>query len=152
MPTVAKVIDVPPAWMLYGIGAMVGLHLWLPGGWWLDLPWRRVGWLLVGIACVLMVSSMRRFLRVGTGLRPFAPVTTLVVSGAYRWTRNPMYLGMVVAMFGIAVLLGSLSPLAVPPLLLLLLDRRFVAREEVFLRQHLGAPYEEYCRQVRRWL
>jgi len=101
---------------------------------------------------VLVIASALRFKRVGTGVRPFSEATTVVASGAFRWTRNPMYLGMVAVTVGVAICLGSASPLLLPPILFLVLDRRFVRREEQFLREALGTAYEEYCGRVRRWL
>jgi len=144
--------EIPPLWLGVAIGAMGGLHRWLPIGTLLPHPWRNVGWLLIALAMVLLLSSFRRFRVAGTHLRPFRPVKALVVEGAFRWTRNPMYLGLVVVSLGVALCLGTISPLLVPPLLLLVLDRRFVRREEEFLRDSLGTAYDDYCERVRRWL
>ncbi|MCB9877806.1 MAG: isoprenylcysteine carboxylmethyltransferase family protein [Planctomycetes bacterium] len=145
-------LDSPPVWMAAVIGVMVLLHVQLPLARWVEMPWRRLGWIPLALALPAMLHSLIRFVAVGTGLRPFKPATTLVATGAFRWTRNPMYLGMVVCLAGIAVLLGTVTPLLGPPLLFLVLDRHFVRREEVFLRANLGEPYELYCQRVRRWL
>ena len=144
--------DVPPLWLLAALLAMLGLHLWLPIAVWLPSPWRHVGWLVLAASLATMLAALGRFHRVGTGIRPFSPVTALVCEGPFRVTRNPMYVGMVGAALGTAIAFGSLSPLVVPPLLWLVLDRRFVRREEAFLRQHLGPAYDEYRARVRRWL
>ena len=144
--------DIPPVWLLLTIAAMLTLHSFVPIAVWLTGPWRRLGWLVVACSVVLVVSNALRFKRAGTGVRPFSAATTVVVAGAFRWTRNPMYLGMVTATLGVAICLGSLSPLLLPPLLFLVLDRRFVRREEQFLQQALGTAYDEYCGRVRRWL
>lgn len=144
--------DIPPMWLLGGIVAMVALHVAAPIAVWLPRPWNHLGWILLALALAVMLSSLRRFRRAGTGVRPFSEVSRLVVEGAYRRTRNPMYLGLVGVTLGVAICLGTISPLVVPPLLFVVLDRRFVRREEEFLRRSVGTAYEDYCRRVRRWL
>jgi len=144
--------DIPPLWLLVAILIMLTLHFWLPVGRWLWPPWVHVGWLVLAAALWFMVRSVLGFCRAGTGVRPFSPVTALVENGPFRLSRNPMYVGIVGVAVGVAICLGTVTPLAVPPLLFVVLDRRFVRREEVFLRQHLGAAYDDYCARVRRWL
>ena len=63
-----------------------------------------------------------------------------------------MYLGLVVTTLGVAFCLGTISPWFVPPLLWFVFDRRFVRREETFLRREIGLEYDDYCQRVRRWL
>lgn len=144
--------DIPPMWHLAAILSMLALHYVAPVASWLAWPWTQLGWLVVAAALALMLTSLRRFHRVGTGVRPFSPVVALVDQGAFRWTRNPMYLGLVGSAVGVAICLGSLSPLVVPPLLFAVLDRRFVRREEAFLQGALGEAYDAYRARVRRWL
>jgi len=144
--------EIPPVWQVGAIGVMVALHFLWPVDVWIPRPWNYMGWAVIVVSLALQVSNLQRFRRVGTGLRPFDPVSQLVVEGAYRWSRNPMYVGLVVTTVGVAVCLGTVTPWFVPPLLWLVLDRRFVRREERFLRQEIGAEYEIYCQSVRRWL
>jgi len=92
------------------------------------------------------------FRRIGTGVRPFTPATALVARGPFRVTRNPMYVGMTTILVGLGIALGDVVPLLVPPLFALVIDRRFIRREEEFLADRFGAPYREFCRRVRRWL
>lgn len=79
-------------------------------------------------------------------------MATLVTSGVFRLTRNPMYVGLAAAYAGVAALLGSWWPLALLPLVLVAVDRLVIAREEPYLARALGAQYEAYRRRVRRWL
>lgn len=144
--------EIPPLWLLLSIAAMVALHLLAPIGTLLPWPWNLAGFGAVAAGIWLVVASAARFFRRGTDVVPFRNVTALVDEGAFRRTRNPMYLGLVGVALGAAIALGSVSPFAVPPLLFLLLDRRFVRREEQFLRERFGADYDAYCARVRRWL
>lgn len=144
--------DVPPLWFLGAVAVMVTLDRWWPLAAWPPTPWHHLGWLAVATSAALALPSVVGFRRAGTQIHPFRPVAALVVTGPYRITRNPMYLGLVTLTVGLALLLGSASPWVVPPMLWLALDRRFVRREEGFLRERLGAPYDAYCQRVRRWL
>lgn len=144
--------EIPPLWLLVAIAAMLALHFAWPLARVVPWPWTQFGWVLQAAAMVVMLAGLRRFVRIGTGVRPFSPVRGLVVDGPYRWTRNPMYVGLVAVTVGIALCLGTLSPWLVPPSLFAVLDRRFVRREEIFLREHFGDPYVAYCADVRRWL
>ena len=85
-------------------------------------------------------------------MRPFEPSTALVEDGPFRFSRNPMHLGMVLVLAGAFILLGSLSPLFVLPAFVWLLHTRFVVREEAHMERHFGDCYLDYKRRVRRWL
>jgi protein-S-isoprenylcysteine O-methyltransferase Ste14 len=78
--------------------------------------------------------------------------TALVQHGLYRWSRNPMYLGAVLLVAGVAVLLGSLSPLVVVIAFFVVLQEVFIRREERLLEQTFGERYRIYRTSVRRWL
>jgi protein-S-isoprenylcysteine O-methyltransferase Ste14 len=139
-------------WLAAALLAIWGCNDLLPGGRWLAAPWTHAGWAVMAAGTALGLSSIARFRRVGTGVVPFTPATALVLDGAYRWTRNPMYVALVAVAAGLAIKLPALTALAVPPLLWLVLDRRFVRREEVFLRERFGADFDAYCARVPRWL
>ncbi|MEO6596615.1 MAG: isoprenylcysteine carboxylmethyltransferase family protein [Planctomycetota bacterium] len=144
--------DIPPHWLLLALAAMVALHFFCPVAVFISPPEKYVGFLVILASIALLLNNALRFRRVGTGIRPFTEATVLVAQGAYRFSRNPMYVGLMGSTLGTAVCLGSVSPLVIPPLLFLVLDRRFVQREEVFLRQRFGAAFDDYCCRVRRWL
>jgi protein-S-isoprenylcysteine O-methyltransferase Ste14 len=92
------------------------------------------------------------FDRAGTTIKPFEESSALVTTGPFRVSRNPVYLGMVLGLLGVAVLAGSLSPFLVIPLFAVLIDRRFIQAEEAQLERTFGASYVAYKSQVRRWL
>ena len=78
--------------------------------------------------------------------------SALLTSGPFRWTRNPLYLGLAILLACFGVLLDSAWMLSLTPVLVLLLDRLVIAREELRLRAQFGEEYEAYTRGVRRWL
>lgn len=153
-PDVPGVIALPPLIYLAFLAAGVMLEAVLPTPWSDALrPARYVaGGLLVLAGVVLGALGTRRFRAAGTNIPPTLPATTLVVSGPYRWSRNPMYLAMTLIYAGIAVAAGSLWTLALLVPALLLIRNGVIAREEAYLERKFGEPYRLYKASVRRWL
>jgi protein-S-isoprenylcysteine O-methyltransferase Ste14 len=143
---------IPPVYGLAALVLMGVLHVFLPGMEFAAPGSRYVGIavMALGLAPILWASHL--FNRVKTGIVPFTPATFLVRDGPYRFTRNPMYLGMAVMLLGVAVFLDSLTPFAVVPLFVVLIDWRFIRAEEAMLEQAFGAAYLDYKAAVRRWL
>jgi protein-S-isoprenylcysteine O-methyltransferase Ste14 len=113
------------------------------------------GWLVVLIGAVIGVPCVWQFAWQGLGTpAPFDPPRRLVVSGPYRFVRNPMYLGMGIAMLGEALVFPRATHIVLLELAAVaLLASIFIALyEEPALRQMFGADYEAYCRNVRRWI
>ena len=142
----------PPVWFLASLIAMAALHFWLPVARLIPPPfhWLGLAPLIAGLA--LGFNAVGLFRRRQTGVVPFTPVTTLVTTGPYRFTRNPMYLGLVLALFGIATLLGTLSPWFVIPLFAAWIHRRFILQEEAMLEERFGDEYATFKQRVRRWI
>lgn len=142
----------PPVFFLAALLAMAGLHHFLPERRWLTPPTTYVGGLggLGGI--ILAVVSSRLFDRRGTTIKPFEESTSLVTDGPLRWSRNPMYLGMVIVLLGCAALLGTLWPVLVIPLFFWLITSRFIVHEERMMEQVFGDEYRAYRRRTRRWI
>lgn len=141
---------------------LVGLLLaaaawWLsPDGWWGDASLLRqtlAGALaLAGLA--LDLTSVAAFVRERTTVNPLRPTrtTALVIAGAYRFTRNPMYLGMALLLAGWAVLLGSWVSVAAPVVFVAFITRFQIVPEERAMAARFGQDYRAYCQRVRRWL
>jgi protein-S-isoprenylcysteine O-methyltransferase Ste14 len=150
-PAISRVL-LPPLWFLIALVVEVALGRWLPLDRWLP-PWLRlVGVVFVGVGVVLAVWARGLFKRSGTGVRPFSPSTQLVAEGPYRFTRNPMYLGLTLMLLGTALLTGALSPFLVPPLFMILITALFIRYEEAHMHATFGADYDAFKRKVRRWL
>lgn len=115
-------------------------------------PYRYAGIALMALAIALIGWAALLFRRAGTGIVPFSPATALVVRGPYRFTRNPMYLGMAGILLGAAILMGSLTPFIVIPAFMALIADRFIAPEEALLERAFGSAYLDYKANVRRWL
>ena len=108
--------------------------------------------LLLGLAVVS--AGVFEFRRRKTTMSPFSPERTasVVSSGIYRWTRNPMYLGMALALFGVAVWQANLFGLAAVLLFCAYLTRFQIVPEERMLLKLFGEEFAAYMNQVRRWI
>ena len=116
--------------------------------------WRTAGVLLIAAGVLVAVLGVLEFRRAGTTVNPMSPerASNVVTSGVYRWSRNPMYLGMASVLAGLALAVGSATGLLVTAGFCAYLSRFQIAPEERRLLEVFGEPYARYLRQVRRWL
>jgi protein-S-isoprenylcysteine O-methyltransferase Ste14 len=151
-PDHAQVAFPPP------VGLLLALGLGFLGQWWIPLPFlpqgisRAAGTTLLGGALLLFVWAVWTLLSKGAEIRTHRPSDRIVTTGPYRFSRNPIYLAMVLLTTGAAVRANSLWFLVTAAVLALLLHRGVVLREERYLERRLSAPYLEYKRRVRRWI
>lgn len=123
------------------------------------LRWRHVThlsqWVGVGVALtglMLIGVTLALFRRHRTRPEPWEPASALIAEGPYRFSRNPMYLGMAVAAVGIAIFFDSIAALALLAGVVLVIDRWVIAREEAYLARRFGDEFEAYRKRVRRWI
>lgn len=147
----AGVIAPPPLIFLVPLLATMGAHWWVPRPLSSSPAVKLLGWLFVAVALVTYRAIMA-FRRAGTRIEPWKPSTALVTDGPYRYSRNPMYLGLTSLYAGISLVANATYPLVALPLVLLTMHYGVVLREERYLAALFGAPYREYCTRVRRWL
>ncbi len=111
-----------------------------------------IGLLLFVGGAIVGLPATRLFRRLGTNVEPWRPATRIVTAGAYRWTRNPMYLGMALIYAGLAVAFDGPIALFLLPAVLLVIQTQVIAREERYLEAKFGDEYRSYKARVRRWL
>jgi protein-S-isoprenylcysteine O-methyltransferase Ste14 len=131
---------------------MLFAHFFLPGYQYVHEPLAYLGIAAVLFGIAMAAISAAMFKRAGTGIEPFAEATTLVKTGFYRYSRNPMYLGMFLMLAGTAFLMGSIGALLPVVIFVLIIRNNFVLGEERFLEASFGRQYLEYQSTVRRWL
>lgn len=139
----------PPVYALILLGTAEGLSLLMP------LPEfyePLLGATLLSVGLLLSVEASMRFFRKKTTPLPTGQPSALVLEGPYLWSRNPMYLGLLVALAGAAFLLGSLWFFLASAGFFFVVDRLFVRFEEERLQGLFGASYAQLLAQVRRWL
>ena len=105
-------------------------------------------------AVVIGIAAVLGFRRAKTTINPLTPQASsaLVVRGIYRWTRNPMYLAMLLVLIGWACIVSNWAALAMLPLFVATLTHLQIQPEERALHARFGAEFEHYRRKVRRWL
>lgn len=131
---------------------MAALHILLPLGQIVEAAWRLLGSLPLALGVALNLAADRAFKQADTTVKPGETSTALVTTGVFRWSRNPMYLGFVLILLGVAVLLGSAAPFVVVAAFPLLLDTAYVRPEERMLQETFSEAWEAYRRRTRRWL
>ena len=99
-----------------------------------------------------MVSAVVLFRRIGTPPDPHEPSTRLALDGPYRFTRNPMYLGMAAVLAGLALIGNALWPLLALIPVIWWIRTQVIAREERYLEAKFGGEYRDFKARVRRWL
>lgn len=124
------------------------IHIMPPAG----TPWSlAIGIVILLIAGTLAVSAVRAFKAAETNIRPHQPALNIVKTGPYRFTRNPMYLGMVLFKTGIAFTFSLDWAILLAPLVWIALHFGVVLREEAYLTAKFGQTYTDFIQQTRRW-
>jgi protein-S-isoprenylcysteine O-methyltransferase Ste14 len=149
----ANVIVRPPiAWAL---AVLAGLAL----NWLMPLPFLpavvSAGWLgaiVCALALALVAWAISTMTRAGSNVPTRLPTTTIVETGPYRFTRNPIYLGMVLGLIGLAIAFNSLWLLMTLVPFALVIRYGVITREEAYLERKFGDVYRRYRARVRRWL
>lgn len=142
----------PPAVLLAALVFMAILHWVLPGMRILTPPWTLAGIVPLVAGAALNLVADRAFKRHGTTVKPFQESSALITDGVFAISRNPMYLGFVLMVLGLAILLGSLIPFLVVIALGPVLEFLFIRAEERMLAARFGADWETYRSRVRRWI
>jgi protein-S-isoprenylcysteine O-methyltransferase Ste14 len=149
---VPGVIAPPPLILLGHI--LVGLALdWLwPAPFLPPAIQYAVGAALIVLAGALAGTAIARFLRAGTNVPTRRPATVLVIAGPYRFSRNPIYVGMIVLLLGIGFAVDSLWIIALAAPFALVLRYGVIAREERYLEAKFADAYRAYRARVPRWM
>jgi len=153
---VNPVMRVPVPWVfilvyLAGAGVQQFLPIVIPSP---DLAWiiRIAGFVFVGVGIAVAFSAVGIFRKTKTTTVPHETPSTLVISGPYRFTRNPMYVGLTLIYLGVAGTRNEIWPVIVLPLLLAYVNFLVIPVEETNLRGVFGVEYQKYSERVGRWL
>ncbi len=127
------------------------LHFMLPEervvGW-----YQVIGLLVVAVGAILSSFAAAIFQARETTKKPWGEPTAFVAQSPYTWTRNPMYLGMTTALFGLAIFFSSIAMLLAPAVFFAVIDRMVIPREEETMERLFGQDYVAYKDRVRRWI
>ena len=148
-------LKIPPV----GVLLVMGAASWAAGRvdvarWIVEMPLVASAIALGAVGCVIAFSGVLSFRQSKTTVDPINPdkASTLVTSGIFRLTRNPMYLGMQFVLLGWSLFLGGLLPLIMALAFIPYMTRFQIVPEERVMRTLFGEEYERYCQRVRRWM
>jgi protein-S-isoprenylcysteine O-methyltransferase Ste14 len=154
MPRGPRILFPPPLLCIIAWLAGLALDSWLPvrlapssGG---LLP--LLGPMVTFSGAALSLFTIFMLLRARTGVLPFKPTRALITTGPFRFSRNPIYLGLLIAYLGVTAWTRLLWPLATLPIGLWALWQIAIHPEETYLAGRFGEQYAAYCRRVRRWI
>ena len=116
------------------------------------LPLILIGTCLIGLGFLLAFDSISRFIKAKTGVVPFSESTILITEGFYKYTRNPMYVGMNSFLLGLMLILKNPLNIIFLIIFFFIVRNMFVLKEEVQMEETFGEDYLTYKRKVRRWL
>ncbi|WOF75213.1 isoprenylcysteine carboxylmethyltransferase family protein [Parvibaculaceae bacterium PLY_AMNH_Bact1] len=141
---------IPPILVAICILTMVALHIIVPITPAFDQP-MLAG--VIGLAGLFFIlSSARLFSRVDTEIHTFHKPRKLVTSGLFRFSRNPIYLGFVLLLLGVAIGLGSLAPFLMVAVFFVVANLWYIPFEEKNMEDMFGTDYLEYKKRTRRWI
>ena len=116
------------------------------------LPFILIGLGLIGFGFLLAFNSISRFIKAKTGVVPFSKSTALITEGFYKYTRNPMYVGMNSFLLGLLIILNNPINFIYLVIFFFIVRNLFVIKEEVQMLETFGEEYLAYKNNVRRWL
>jgi protein-S-isoprenylcysteine O-methyltransferase Ste14 len=141
----------PTHYLLIAILLMIALHFLYPMARIIPVPWIVFGLIPLAIGIAINLIADKAFHQANTTVKPFEESASLITEGVFRYTRNPMYLGFVLILIGIALMFGSLSPWIIIPIYAIMMDFIFIRVEEDMLDAKFGPAWFDYKARVRRW-
>ena len=146
-----KWLDLPPIWLIatmasvYAIAQMTGPSLSWPRPWWTAVAIMAMGG---GLAVWAAIS----FRMAKTTIVPHRTPSALITSGAFSYSRNPIYLADVIVLIGWGALFGAVLPFVLVPIFIWIIQIRFIRPEETRLSAEFGEEFDAYKSRTRRWI
>ncbi|TGG91752.1 isoprenylcysteine carboxylmethyltransferase family protein [Natronospirillum operosum] len=147
-----QTILLPPVVFLLTIVVMILLNQYIPvvRFWETHICWIGVPMIVLGL--IIAQWHVRLFKKLGTNVNTFKDPDILTTDGLFRYSRNPVYLGFLIALAGVGIVLGSATPFLAWAGFGLLTNYWYIPFEERAMLRKFGADYVDYKRRVRRWL
>lgn len=142
----------PPTYFLAALLLQAALSFLVPVTRLVAAPWTWLGAIPAVAGMAVMIAGDRAFKTAKTAISPFDRPSSLVTTGVFGISRNPMYLGMVLTLVGAAIVWGTLAPLLVPWVFAWVVSYRFIRHEEAVLEDVFGDEYAAYRQRVRGWI
>lgn len=148
-----RLLDMKPPRIAMGLLLLTGV-LWhlSPQNTVFYFPYKLIGTVCAASGFVIMMWGWALFKKARTGVCQKECTSTLVRTGAYRYTRNPMYLGMLLMLAGAAFFMGTIPSLLAPVAFFIIMDKVFIPFEEGKLLNSFVSEYSDYMEKTRRWI
>jgi len=142
----------PPTYLLLTIVIQIVIHFVLPILRIIDFPWSLLGLIPLAFGAIINLKADNDFKKNNTTVKPYEESSVLLTNGIFRLSRNPMYLGFVLILSGIAIIVGSLPPFLVTLVFIIVMKKVFIDIEEHMLEKKFGDDWMRYKKNVRRWI
>jgi protein-S-isoprenylcysteine O-methyltransferase Ste14 len=131
----------------FGLGLLV--RRWLR----IDIPYAwPIGIALAAASVTIVIAGFVAMHRAGTNVDPYQPTTAIVTRGPYRWSRNPLYIGLTLGYLSAALIVDVAAAIILLPAALVVMHYGVIRREERYLESKFGETYRAYRERVRRWI
>jgi protein-S-isoprenylcysteine O-methyltransferase Ste14 len=141
----------PPLVALLCLVGALALHMIMPGAQTV-FAHHLLGLIVVAVGIGVCFYAAAIFQARDTTKNPYGEPTSFVTTMPYTFTRNPMYLGVTIALLGFAIFFAAPEMLLAPVAFFVIIDRMVIPREEQTMERLFGTPYLDYKARVRRWL
>lgn len=131
---------------------MIALYFWYRGIIVINYPFNLLGIIFIVLGLGITIKISRKFSAVDTEIHTFKTPRKLVINGLFKYSRNPIYTGFLIALIGVSILLGNLSSIIGVLLFFFAANFWYIPFEENQLEKEFGKQYSEYKNSVRRWI
>ena len=146
-----RIISIPPTYFYACVLFNLAMLFWPPVSSPILFPLRVLGGVLFLIGCYVIMNTYFLFRKHGTSEK-FIPSSCVVTRGLYRYSRNPMYLGMIIMLLGVFGLVARWEGFLSPLIFFVVIHGMFIPYEEEKMERECGPDYLKYKKSVRRWL
>jgi len=142
----------PPTYFIILLLLSIGLHFIFPIKTIIPFPFNFLGFIFIVFGSVINILADSLLKKNDTTVKPFEKPSNLVLKWPYSISRHPIYLGFTLVLFGLSVLLGSITAFLSPFLMIIIFEKKFIPFEEKNLEGAFGKEYLNYKKRVRKWL
>lgn len=142
----------PPTYFFACLIISALVHYTVPIKQVIDFPINLIGFPFFLLGGFLNIWADQLLKKQNTTVKPDEKPTTLIQTGAYKISRNPIYLGMAFLLIGAGFILGSVSSFIGTILFIVLIEIRFIPMEEKYMKEQFGVEFKTYKKKVRRWI
>ncbi|MGV6813606.1 MAG: methyltransferase family protein [Phycisphaerales bacterium] len=143
---------IPPVWMILSIAAVIALDAFIPPITIITPPYSRIGFVLIALGLSIVATCFFQFRKHHTTIHPGHTPTTLLTTGIYRYSRNPIYLAMAIIILGSCTATGNLVTFPIILIFVGIITSLFITHEEHTLTNEFGHAYTTYRQSTRRWI